>query len=156
MIHFCRESLQYITIITTDSDMYYDCVLTTQDGKYITSHNENDINRHLLINLEVKGECYVAEYDAYNDKYINCFKDKVQKVVPYVIKYGNICVPDGDEFELGYVDAIRLMVPKRTFCDSGMVKISVCNIEHDTNFKDKTQEVWSIKDITTIKYKSYE
>jgi predicted peptidase len=141
-----------MVIVTTDSDMYYDCVLTTQDGKYISPEG-----RHIIIKLEVRDEVYCAEYDFQNNKFINCDKNIQQKVVPYVKNiYGEMVIPTTDEFKLGYVDCIRIFVPKHTFSESGVVKMSVCNINRDNTFKDKTQEVWSIKEVSTIKYKSYE
>lgn len=148
--------------------MYYDCVLVTQDGRYVPLEGKD---RHLILKFEVRDECFIVEYDNYANKFKNCIAEKDEdgkrivhkKIVPYVRdRFNNMCTPTEEDFEnnnfkFGYVDCIRIYIPKDIFCESGVMKVSVCNITHlDDNFRDKTQEVWSIKDITTIKYKSYE
>lgn len=154
-----------MVIVTTNSDMYFDCVLTTQDGKYV------DIkDKRIVIKIEVRDENFIAVYDTHNHRFINCVTEyednengeKVlvtqKKIVPYVRdEFGKMCVPIGcDEFKMGYVDCIRIFIAKHTFSESGVAKVSICNITRDNTFRDKTQEVWSLTDTTTIKYKAYE
>jgi hypothetical protein len=142
-----------ITTITTDSDAYFNCVLTTQLGEYVDL-----TNRHIKIKLLVRDEEYEAEYDTTitPNNFDNC--EKVRCVCPYTSRNNKKYVPeDGETFIYGYVDALKIHVPKWVFTETSIMKVRVCDItQPDNNFSDLDQEMWSLIDTTTIKYKTYE
>lgn len=169
-----------IAIITTDSDMYFDCVLFTQDNTYLDL-----ADKHIIIILSVRDDEFIVEYDGKNSVNKNCILKsgkEVGKVCPYFVdKYGNKKLPldippyhchhhihhchhhihhhhnHRPPFTYGYVDALEIHIPKGTFSESGVMKIQVCNItEPDGVFNDANQEVWSLVSRTNIKYKNYE
>jgi hypothetical protein len=141
-----------MVIVTTDSDAYFCCILTTQLGEYVDLSN-----RHIKIKLSVRDEEYEAEYDTTitPNNFVNCVQDKC--VCPYTLRSGKKYVPnDGEAFIYGEVDAIKIHVEKWVFSESAIMKVRVCDItQPDNNFSDTDQEMWSLIDTTTIKYKSY-
>lgn len=142
-----------MVIVTTDSDAYFCCVLTTELGEYVDLSN-----RHIKVKLLVRDEEYEAEYDTTitPNNFVNCVKDVC--VCPYAFRNGKKYVPNDEEsFLYGYVDAIKIHVEKWAFSESAIMKVRVCDItQPDSNFSDLDQEMWSLIDTTTIKYKSYE
>lgn len=145
-----------ITTITTDSDAYFCCVLTTQLGEYLELFNTPAPSRYIKIKLLVRDAEYDAEYDGTTNTFINCEKDTV--VMPYTKRNNKKYVPeDGEAFIYGTVDALKIHVPKWVFSETAIMKVRVCDItQPDNNFNDLDQEMWSLIDTTTIKYKTYE
>lgn len=134
-------------IVTTSSDEYINVFVYDEDGRFV------DLNgSHLKIRMVVRDEEYVVEYI---DGAVNDECERIQMDCEYSIDAnGDMVLPQEDlGIVNGYIDCIKVEVPKYTFNQTGVLKIAICNIITDANFDDGDKEEWSLLTSTNIKYK---
>lgn len=134
-------------IITTHSDTYINVFVYDENGYFV-----NLDNIHLKIRFMVQDEEYIVEYI---DGEISDVCERILMDTEYSVDGdGNKMLPtEESEVIQGYVDCVRVEVPKYTFNSTGVVRMAICNIIEDNNFDDGNREVWSLLTNSNIKYK---